>query len=134
MILLIENAEKYDIPNYVTSRMTCLWKNREKARGSDEEYFERYAISSCVEVYCDLGEYDDIYSYIVYDPEDFNKPVHIMFEVIPEKDAIIADIEYIKSGNNIEHELAHYKVGEVFSNYFYLGKTKEEGKLYARQI
>ena len=40
MNIILENIEKFDCPDYVISRMTCLWKNRQKLRELDEETCE----------------------------------------------------------------------------------------------
>lgn len=135
MNIILEDIEKFDCPDYVISRMTCLWKNRQKLRELDEETYKNLMLDSCEEVICDLGNYTDQYYLKLQVEPDSEEYRYIEVEVLPEKIAYINDIEYIKHwGKNIEHELAHHKVGEVYSNFCYLGETKEEGKLYFRDL
>jgi hypothetical protein len=124
MLMMIEGMEKYELPEFVPGRMLCLYKNRQRLRDV-YEYYKETLLDSVTEVACYLGEADDQYELITED-------VDVAYvEVVTEKTAVQNDREYNETLANKEHILAHYKLGECYSNYNYLGESPE-GKLYFR--
>lgn len=134
MLMMIEGAETYELPEFLTDHMQAIWRNKSRILKQDEERLNAIGFNSVDTIYVNLHNAVDEYYLCITEDGDKAMTVVTAIEVVTEDTAIQNDYEYINATHDPEHQLAHYKVGETYSNYLYLGKSFVGEKLYFKDL